>query len=323
MVRRRVTSGEVAAALAKAGASDAKLDVSLGKARRSLHRIHDGAVHAARHRRQSGRRAEFRGIQEQAAERRPGDLRRLQWALRFPRHQISSGVRGPALRSSARRSGRADLRLRPGRLPIPQPVRRGHPGDAGCCAVRAAGQFGLRSREAVAAGTPGQWRRRGAGDGRVRARLQGPGPAGAHQGRRYDQRTPRSTRRGRPNRSRGQQGQRFSDRPGSEPPVPAWVEAWQRQPRQCCDPCRAPVGAHADLHLPGDAGALSPCPPAGAQRISADRAGLARLDRRRAALDRQCHELRHGAVQSFRYRLLPRRAADGHRRRSTRWSRWC
>ena len=41
VVRRRVTSGEVAAALAEAGASDARLDWPLGSGRRSLYRIHD------------------------------------------------------------------------------------------------------------------------------------------------------------------------------------------------------------------------------------------------------------------------------------------
>ena len=89
----------------------------------------------------------------------------------------------------------------------------------------------------------------------------------------------------------------------------------ERRAREHCDSGRAPVGAHPDLRIPGDAGALSPCPPGRAHWIPAGCSGLARLDRRRAALDRQCHELCDGAVQSLRSRLLPCRAADGHHRR--------
>ena len=202
-------------------------------------------------------------------------------------------VRGQPLRSPARGSGRADVRLRAGRLSWLSAAGFRGQQDAG--AVRAARQFGLRPVQAVAAGASGQWRGRHAGDGRVRARLQGAGRACAHAAA-----------------SRSQ-----------PPPVAAWVEAWSD--------ARVNVAILAVLLsvltlifvFQATLARFRLRPPAGAQRIPAGRSGLARLDRRRAALDRQCHELSHGAVQTLRYRLLSRRAADGHHRRSTRWSRWC
>ena len=83
-------------------------------------------------------------------------------------------------------------------------------------------------------------------------------------------------------------------------PSPGWVEAWSDARVRHRDSGRPPVGAHADLHLPGDAGARSRCPPARAHWISAGCSGLARVDRRCAALDRQCHQLCQGAVQARR-----------------------
>ena len=99
------------------------------------------------------------------------------------------------------------------------------------------------------------------------------------------------------------------------PPVAAWVEAWSDARVNVAILAVLLSVLTADLRLPGAAGASSPRPSAGAQRLPAGRAGLARLDRRRAALDRQCHQLRHGAVQALRHRLLSRRAADGDHRR--------
>ncbi len=54
-------------------------------------------------------------------------------------------------------------------------------------------------------------------------------------------------------------------------------------------PRRASHGAHADIRLPGEARPPSLGAPRSAIRVSARRSRLARLDCRRAALDRQCH----------------------------------
>ena len=159
VVRRRVTSGEVAAALAQAGAAGTKLDVPLGKdgdlyiefatalfTPAAIGGNLVGMLHFEDYKRRmpSGAQAIF------VASSGPYD---------FLGKKYLSGGRGPALRSPARRSGRADFQLRAGRLPMDQPLRRRHQGPAGRRAVRAARQFGLRPLKAVAAGTPGQWRR--------------------------------------------------------------------------------------------------------------------------------------------------------------------
>ena len=83
----------------------------------------------------------------------------------------------------------------------------------------------------------------------------------------------------------------------SLPPVPTWVETWIDARVSIAILAAAPVGADADLHISGDAGALSPGPPPRAHRILAGCSGLARVDRRCAALDRQCHQLCQGAVR--------------------------
>ena len=94
-----------------------------------------------------------------------------------------------------------------------------------------------------------------------------------------------------------------------EPPVAAWVEAWNDARVEHRDPCRAPP-ALTLIFVFQDALARHRLAHRSCATDSSGRSGLARLDRRRAALDRARHQLPHGAVRGFRPRLLPRRAAD-------------
>ena len=86
-------------------------------------------------------------------------------------------------------------------------------------------------------------------------------------------------------------------------------------PPERCVARRAAVGADADFHVPGDAGALSPCAPAGAQRISGSSysSGSAGPPVRssRSSMSSTIPRRR----STLRYRLLSRRAADRHHRR--------
>ena len=82
VVRRRITAGEVAAALAAAGRRRRGHPRSSPRqARRSLHRGVHRFADAGRSRRQLDRPAQFRGVSRPAAARRAGHLRRLQRAL--------------------------------------------------------------------------------------------------------------------------------------------------------------------------------------------------------------------------------------------------
>jgi transcriptional regulator of nitric oxide reductase len=84
-----------------------------------------------------------------------------------------------------------------------------------------------------------------------------------------------------------------------------------RRPGERRDPRRPSDRADGDVCVPGPAFAVAPRPPPRAQRLFAGGAGMARLDRRRPAFDRQRDQLRHRAISRLRARLLPCRAADG------------
>ena len=86
------------------------------------------------------------------------------------------------------------------------------------------------------------------------------------------------------------------------------------------DPVRRAARPHVDLRVSGSARAIAARAPARAHRLSALRAGLARMDRRRPALDHQRDALGHGAAARLRHGAAAR-AADPHHRASTRSSR--
>ena len=168
--------------------------------------------------------------------------------------------------STASASSRATRRsgfLHPDHQRLLRRGREGHPIAARCRAVHPAAEHQFRSAQAVAAGAPGHHHGPKPGYGSVPGRLQAPGLAHPHAG----------------------------DHAG-----PALGRGLARCARECRDPRRAAHGADADLHLPGADFALAAGAPAGAHRLPAGGAGVARLDRRRAALHRQCHQLRPGAV---------------------------
>ncbi len=135
--------------------------------------------------------------------------------------------------------------------------------NAGLFALPA--NVGLRPGEAVAAGTPGQWR------GRRR-------PVTVAFGLDYkvpDRACPHAGESRSSSRCRSPPG----SRPGATPSVNVAILAVLLSVLTLIFVFQATLARS------------SPRPPAGAQRLSAGRSGLARLDRRRAALDRQCHEL--------------------------------
>ena len=96
--------------------------------------------------------------------------------------------------------------------------------------------------------------------------------------------------------------------------VPPWVEAWHDKRVNVAILAALLTALTLIFIFQATDVALSPGAPAGAHRLPAGGAGVARLDRRRAALHRQCDQLHPGAVARLRYRLLPGRTADVHDR---------
>ena len=120
VVKRRVTSGEVAAALANAGASGAKLDWPLGKDDDLYIEFVTALVTPAAIGGNLLGVVTLEEYKSKLPKRRRGDLRRLERSLQFSWHEILSGVRGKPLRSPARDSEREDFWLR-GSATIPMP----------------------------------------------------------------------------------------------------------------------------------------------------------------------------------------------------------
>ncbi len=160
VVRRRVTLGEVAAALAEAGAPDARLDVPLGKSDDLYVEIATALFTPAAIGGNLVGMRQFRGIQAPDAERCPDDFVASTGPYDFRGNKFFREAEGHRFdRLRVVQDGKT-FGFVQGDYQWVNPYAKGIRGmqDAGLFAVPA--ERGLRSGQAVAARTAGQWRRR-------------------------------------------------------------------------------------------------------------------------------------------------------------------